>query len=248
MMETSETKEEWIDIEPPDSMPEADSSIVTCSDGTIDGSVLDGGEMEILLQSLDEPCAPLAPSVESALHRSLSGILSSTSGDSYYGLPLSPEDAEQRMPQGDGGLTWYALVIPDLFFSDGRLIGGLNKRDFDTGKQEIKPRRPSLPMTASSLLDSLTKIDGENGPRYIFHGVLNGWPALRCFELVSLEQRRQSTSMIPSPKEILSGQILWMTIWRSNVEGTQGIAPALPNERRIHRAILRGAPWTARGL
>ncbi|KAL7556949.1 hypothetical protein ACA910_005298 [Epithemia clementina (nom. ined.)] len=227
-----------------------ESSSSMFNDGNSDGgSALDGGEWEILLEGLEEPSPPLAPSIENELKRtmSLSGMLSSTSGDSYYGSPLSPEEAKERMPPGDEGLKWHALVIPDAFFNDGRLVGGLNKRDFDAETQKIKPRRPSLPITATDLLSSLTKVEGENGPRYIFHGVLNGWPALRCFELLSLEQRRQGSLIIPSPKEILTGQISWTNMWRSHVEGANGVSPGVPDGRRIYRATLRGAPWTSRG-
>lgn len=143
-------------------------------------------------------------------------------------------------------MVWHVLVVPDNFFANGKLMAGLNKNDFDLDKKQIKPRRPSLPITCSDLFCSITKIEGSNGQgRYIFHGLLNGWPALRCFVFVGLEQKRQTSSlMLPSQfLEKLSCQ--WL--WKSDVEGAQGIVPNIVDERRIHRGTLRGAPWTGRG-
>ena len=226
--------------------PSSAATSIISSAELSDGSALDGGEMEILLESLEEPSAPLAPSVASELKRSLSGLLSSTSGDSYYGVPLSPEEAELRVAEGDEGMKWHALVVPDAFFSDGKLHRDLNKRDFDAEKQEIKPRRPSLPITTSDLFQSLTKVEGENGPRYVFHGVLNGWPALRCFELVKLDQKQQS-SIIYYPRDLLTGKTTWNRVWKSNVEGLQGINPSIPDLTRVYRATLRAPGKVKKG-
>jgi hypothetical protein len=130
---------------------------------------------------------------------------------------------------------------------------GLNHRDFTVSKLssfssseqqpqqqaselagntiQIKPRRPSLPVSANDFVSSLTTLeydissDGSSlptstkvsrQPRYIFHGILNGWPGLRTLELISLEYRRNTSNVIPSPRELLSGQLLWVKAWSIN--------------------------------
>lgn len=148
----------------------------------------------------------------------------------------------------------------------------------------IKPRRPSLPISVNEFLSSLTKIEYEasdnapattkvsRGPRYVFHGILNGWPGLRTLELISLEYRRNAT-VIPSPRELLSGQLLWVKSWSIN-DGTNSNmylnktgqdarsadlrsdvstssnpnnAPILLEPNRIYRATVRGPSWSAIG-
>lgn len=80
-------------------------------------------------------------------------------------------------------------------------------------------------------------------------GVLNGWPSLRCFELVALEGRRGSSSSLtlPSAKEILSGQIMWRKVWHIDEEGSDGIEPSLPEGHQVCRATLRGPSWSSIG-
>jgi len=78
-------------------------------------------------------------------------------------------------------------------------------------------------------------------------GILNGWPSLRCLELISLEGRRDRSTGLPSAKELLTGQILWRKAWDVRDEGARGIGPRLPAEHQVCRAKLRGAPWTALG-
>jgi len=57
-----------------------------------------------------------------------------------------------------GGLVWHATIIPDEYFVDGQLKKGLNRKDFDVENRRIKPRRPSLPVTATDFFSSLTKV------------------------------------------------------------------------------------------
>jgi hypothetical protein len=188
-------------------------------------------------------------------------------------------------------MIYHATVIPDQYFINGKLRGGLAKGDFDLEAQRIKPRRPSLPVTCSDLFSSMARIhgpaaataaaaaaaDGGNNSksnkkpvvpvRHVFYGVLNGWPSLRCFELLSLERKRQSSGMIPSPKDVMMGHTKWTTIWTSSKDGKIGIEPmvailaagaaagsggghAAANTDQsvvVYRAKLRGAPWTAKG-
>lgn len=204
------------------------------------------GELGVLIKSLEEDSAPLSNQVAAVLERTLTDELSREHGEAVYGHPLSVEKAMELMPPVPGGIVYDALIIPDNFFENGKLRKGLTERDFDLEKQTIKPRRPSLPVTYTDFFSSLTKIDGPTGPRYIFYGVLSGWPSLRCFELVSLEQKRQGVPF-PSPKDFLAGQILWSNVWTNEKEGARGVEPKPRDATRIYRVKLQGAPWTMQG-
>ena len=206
------------------------------------------GERQQLLQAMDDEADDSAAFVsEIQITIDDKVVTSLKRGDAFYGHALSKARAAEEMPIGEGGLMWHALVIPDDFIVGGKLLNGLPKRDFDMDKQAIKPRRPSLPVTMSDLFKSLTKIKGPNGPRWIFHGVLNGWPGLTCLELVSLQIRRKSGTFV-SPKDVMTGQVVWLHHWRKDQEGKEGEGPEEKvDHNRIYRAKLRGAPWTGSG-
>jgi hypothetical protein len=213
---------------------------------------MDGGEYKCLIEGIDDAEIPLSPSVEMELQRTLSELIFEPgkledSSAAVYGEPLSSEEADNLLPFGDGGLTWYATVIPDEFFQNGKLKKGLNRRDFNIEKQELKARRPSLPITSTDFFRSITTINGPNGMRYVFSGILNGWPALRCFEVLAIEERRSGSTLFPSTVELMSGHIqnmLWRKIW--DVSDRSG-PPNIPNSHSVYRAKLRGAPWTGQG-
>lgn len=78
-------------------------------------------------------------------------------------------------------------------------------------------------------------------------GVLNGWPSLRCFELLELEGRRDTSTGLPSAKEVLTGQILWKKTWSVDEEGRRGIEPSLPAKHQVYRARLRAPKWSVLG-
>jgi hypothetical protein len=229
----------WVD------MPR-ESAISEYSETSISEGEPADGELGVLLNSLEEDALPLSKRASVSLQRRFSESLISESGEAIYGHPLSVEEATQRMPPGEDGLAYHSIIIPDKFIVNGKLIKGLDQRDFDVEKHSIKPRRKSLPMTVTDLLSSLTKIKGPNNEaRYVFYGVLNGWPSLRCFELVGIDQKRQGS--VPSPKDFMSGQILWKHFWKAEAEGTQVIEPHMLDPQKIYRAKLRGAPWTSLG-
>lgn len=151
----------------------------------------------------------------------------------HYGSPLTAEDASNKMQPGDAGLVWFAIVVPDT------LLHGLQPNDLDVDTHTIKPRRPSLPLTTTDLLSSLTQlIDG----RWIFHGKLNAWPGLTTLELIALEQKRPQGTMA-SPKAVLTGQLVWMQHWST----ATGAALPVLEKHRVYRATLRGPPWSAVG-
>jgi hypothetical protein len=173
-------------------------------------------------------------------------LVTSLHRDQIYGNKLSEEEALRIIPPGDDGLVWYAIVVPDNFISRGKLIGGLNKRDFNLDDGTIKPRRASLPVTMSQLTTSLTKVVGPQGPRYIFNGVLNGWPSLRNFELIELEKKR-SLGPLHALDYMNSLSQTWSRYLSVNKEGKDGISPAIKDNNKVYRAKLRGAPWTSTG-
>jgi len=165
-----------------------------------------------------------------------------------YGNPLSPLEAALAVPSGNDGLIRYAIVVPDDFCIDGKLISGLNKRDFDVEKVAIKPRRPSLPITKTDLMRSLTKVDGKEGPRYIFNGILNGWPSLRHFELIGLEKKRSLPGGVQPPDYFMNSiGKTWTSHWKVDKEGKEGIPPEITDQGKIYRATLRGSPWSSLG-
>lgn len=211
------------------------------------------GEFLQLLECAEEDSAPLTAHVQDVLKRQLSNtFLEVKETPSWYGHRLTKEEAMLMVPPsevGGEGLVWYATIIPDEFLSNGKLKRGLNKRDFDLEANKIKPRRPSLLVTASDFFASLTKIDDPSSPqaRYIFHGVLNGWPSLRAMELVAIEQRRDHHSVLPTPKEFLSGQILWWRTWGAEQDGKNGVDPKILHGDRIYRAKLCCPKWTSAG-
>lgn len=234
-------------------------------------SDLADGEWLTLVESLEETSPPLAEEMSREIKRTFSEAPSNTKAGGIYGQPLSVQEAQERMPlpasndnnnntsnNQNEGLVWNATVIPDAFFVDGKLKRGLNPKDFDIDKKAIKVRRASLPVTETDFFSSLTKInvsdvnDNDKGddhhPRYIFHGVLNGWPSLQTLELISLEQKRDmGVASIPTPKDLYTGQIAWHRVWQASVEGAKGIGPALKDHTRVYRAKLRAAPWSAVG-
>jgi hypothetical protein len=99
----------------------------------------------------------------------------------------------------------------------------------------------------SELMTSLTKLVGEDGQvRYIFSGVLNGWPSLRQFELIEIDKKRSLGPLHP-PDYFHTLRHTWSRYWRADKEGKDGISPAIRDRNRVYRAKLRGAPWTSLG-
>ena len=217
------------------------------SDDSDDERSLPDGELLTLVESLEEETAIPAdvdPKVE------------------FYGHPLSVIEAEQAMahtsqpiPLGepDEGQLWRALVVPNQFLDEkGQLRKGLNPKDFDTTDGgSIKPRRANLPLTQSDLLSSLTAIPSHDGrgDRYIFNGMLNGWPALPTLELVAIEVKRDT---LPTPTDVLRGRLAWSPVWkaarrRESQKHNPTRPPTFPDPLRLYRATLRAPPWTARG-
>jgi hypothetical protein len=214
-----------------------------------DLSPLDDGEYAILAATLMDLVVSSDHTARSSDTTASTSAPPITSDKAFYGSPLSKEEAAKRMPPGSGGLVWKAIVIPDNFCSEnGKILRGLNRRDFHVANNtaSIKTRRPSLPITVTELFSSLIKIEGTGGsPRYIFNGVLNGWPSLCTFELIVLEKKRSIGPLTP-PDYMDSSNLTWAHYW--GVDDEVQREPSIPkDDKRIFRAKLRGAPWTSMG-
>ncbi|GAX23633.1 hypothetical protein FisN_12Hh206 [Fistulifera solaris] len=201
---------------------------------TSDVEVPADGELRILMQSLeddnksqDEDWVQLAELPESA-STSFSHV--DDEGESLYGQPLSVEAAAEKMPPGGGGLIYTATLIPDDFFKDIKLAKMIGKGILNSERTAIKPRRPSLAVRSSNFFQSLTKV----GPRYIFSGILNGWPGLTCLEVLELEKKGKIVGV-------------WHKLWNAKEDGARGIPLKNPEGKTIHRVVLRCAPWSSQG-
>uniref|UniRef100_A0A7S1UNC8 Uncharacterized protein n=1 Tax=Grammatophora oceanica TaxID=210454 RepID=A0A7S1UNC8_9STRA len=205
------------------------------------------GELGILMRSIqDFDDFSTGEAVEVYSSTQIAGV-TSQSREPLYGYPLTPQRAKELFPSDaeHKGLVWNATLVPNEFFNaQGKLRNGLLRQDFDHESKTIKPRRATLPVTQLDFLSSLTKIDGEN--RWVFNGVLNGWPAIRQLELQSLEKKRVGS--MATPKDIVTGQMKWIQHWRSDKDGKAGVTPAsVLDPNCVYRAKLTAQPWTKKG-
>lgn len=155
----------------------------------------------------------------------------STSYESIYGNPISPEEAAEQLPPGGGGLVWKVKVVGD------------NWRDKSTDKEgNLKPRRGSLIVKSTHFFSSLVKtLDG----RWIFSGVLNGWPGMTCLELrafYSAGGEDQVNWLGLSCGCGGRGKINWEAARNPDDEPPPRLAPM-----QTAWATMRSAPCTARG-
>jgi len=142
--------------------------------------------------------------------------------ESVYGHPATPEIVVTMLPPGGGGLEWQALLVDHAWYDPNECLED----------REIKPRRRLLPVRISDFVASLVN---TNDHRYIFSGVLNGWPGLTCLELVSIAKpikgRSQSTMRI---------------CWEANSE-SGGDPPPVPSDFTKAELTLRMPSWTSHG-
>ena len=134
---------------------------------------------------------------------------------SRYNEPKSV-DVLDKVNTSEGGLTWHATILQGYKLCQQKHL---------TKDGTLKPRRPLPHVLAADFFDSIVKTsDG----RYMFSGILNGWPALREMEVISI------TCSVKS----LLGRVLIKRTW--NKGQSQG-EPAYPKDKRIRsvRATLR---------
>ena len=147
---------------------------------------------------------------------------------SKYGSPRPAEELAALFPPGHGGLIWHAQLIGE----DPKFHPKGFDKDLSAG--EIRPRRPTLPVRSSEFFASIVRVpDG----RWIFDGVLNGWPGLCTLELVSITVR------VKSPFGNASIKRAW------DAERTPDVVPAttVGSKFRSVRATLRSVPSSAVG-
>lgn len=115
---------------------------------------------------------------------------------SRYGSPLPAEVLKEELSgENYGGLTWFVQLLPNDFDSEyatSKKLKGLDKRNYDEESMSIKPRRGMPAVKADDFFSSVVRIDYDYEnlkPRWVFSGVLNGWPALTTLEVLRIEYK-----------------------------------------------------------
>ena len=150
---------------------------------------------------------------------------STTSLASRYSHPVSASQASNMLPPGGHGLMWHAMVIAD------------SDRSF-----QIQARRPVSQVRNSDFFSSLVKTDDN---RWIFTGVLNGWPGLRCLELLEITCKHHWLSLSVFGHYLTRSRVNAKSVWNSATDGdTQ---PVYPEGETGVRLSLRAPPWSSMG-
>lgn len=147
---------------------------------------------------------------------------------------ISAEDAEQVIA-GDSGMVWHAQIYPDTF-SDP-------KHTLASG--ELKPRRPLPQARASEFFKALVRTsDG----RWIFGGVLNGWPALTNLELRSITGKgRDKLTRLKGIKRFFEAGAKDEGHVPTSAEQLAEFHQAVLKKYSV-RVTLRAPSWTGRGF
>lgn len=136
---------------------------------------------------------------------------------SLYGQPKSSSVLRDIMISPshcdpNGGLSWKVYLVPDDYnvnYEKKASLKRVPKPYYDADQKCIKPRRGHIMATYSEFMSSLQKVsmdhDGDDDhhqdptadmelyqsqSKWIFSGVLNGWPALQTLELLTIEYKR----------------------------------------------------------
>lgn len=183
-----------------------------------DGSLLDSDDADS-----DDPSQYDDPAAARSTSPSAQPAGAAVSKRSLYGRPCSPEEAAARCPAGEGGLVWHAHLLAPSATRDCTADG------------VVKPRRAHLTVRGSSFLESL--VQAPDG-RWLFSGVLNGWPGLRTLELRSITAKSRGSI-------IMGARRLW------DAQKTPHASPLdvqlKDSANCSFRATLRAAPWSAHG-
>eukprot|EP00462_Mataza_sp_D1_P025056 CAMPEP_0175138116 /NCGR_PEP_ID=MMETSP0087-20121206/10172_1 /TAXON_ID=136419 /ORGANISM="Unknown Unknown, Strain D1" /LENGTH=372 /DNA_ID=CAMNT_0016420987 /DNA_START=31 /DNA_END=1146 /DNA_ORIENTATION=+ len=142
---------------------------------------------------------------------------------SVYGSPLSSEAAADAFPSGPGGLIWHAQLVS----------GDWTDPKHCTKDGEIKPRRPILPVREQDFFSSIVQTSDN---RWIFSGVLNGWPGLNVLELMSITYKKKGVLKKSSIVRAWNTGSTATPAWPEGVKKTASV-----------RLTLRSPPWTSRG-
>lgn len=193
---------------------------------------------------------------------------------SKYGVPhISPQKAAELLPpipqprnignSSNENLNVVKKVIGEKVKGDDPANGLIYKarvyanndiklippKDWDATNECIKPRRGTLSVLADDFFSSLIQTEEEK-PRWLFSGVLNGWPSLVLLEVRSIHVTIRGTR-IPSIKKGI--QRLEVRVWSTEKEGQKGVPPKFPvsnnkvvRYKEVH-VKLRAAAWTSKG-
>ena len=173
--------------------------------------------------------------------------------ESKYKDPLSEENIREimKVPKNQdesGGLIWNANIVPDDFDETFKKNGKLKmcgKNNYDENNGCIKPRRGNLLVTNSNFFGSIVKCtDGDDfddfelyakPPRWVFSGVLCGWPGLSTLEVRKIEYKRALS-------------VNWKTHWDAD-ENSAVKDPSFPETMGVTevRAVLRAPGWSQIG-
>jgi hypothetical protein len=137
---------------------------------------------------------------------------------SLYGSPQSVDKLLEDFPVGDAGHIWHAQLVSDDYKDP--------KNTLEDGS--IKPRRGMPMVKVGDFFSSLVQLpDG----RFVFSGILNGWPAFQKLEL-------RSITAVTSTLGKQSVKRLW--------NAGEGAAPPLPPDPKYSsvRATLRMPCWS----
>mmetsp|Transcript_13316 Transcript_13316/g.24990 ORF Transcript_13316/g.24990 Transcript_13316/m.24990 type:complete len:612 (+) Transcript_13316:162-1997(+) len=166
----------------------------------------------------------------------------------YIRNVLTPSHGEDPA----GGLLWIATIVPDDFderYEEKGILKMCHKSNYDAKQKCIKPRRGNLLVKSSDFFESLVKVgseqDGDGGgitsssssspSRWVFSGILCGWPALKTLEVLKIEYKRALA-------------LQWRTHWNTE-ENIRNVPPSFPSGPVLTevRAILRMPPYTMSG-
>ena len=157
---------------------------------------------------------------------------------SLYGKPVNSEEAASLCPPGKAGLIIHATIMPDSA-SDG---GDASKHK---GKYEtkflpdgsIKPRRgPPLAWECDFFSSLVQTPDG----RWVFSGVLNGWPGLQILELRSVTAR--------VPGKLSNGfKAKIARSYDAKTAASNAPKPSYPKGEKSVRVTLRLPAWSTEG-
>ena len=171
---------------------------------------------------------------------------------SLYRNPLSIATIKDIMKPDkeddpEGGLIWKANIVPDNYDKDFKKKGNLKmctKNNYDAANQCIKPRRGNLLVKESDFFNSLVCFTDEDENddfdlfqrrvRWVFSGVLCGWPGLQLLELIKIEYKRA----IPLSK--------YVTHWKYNKDDGK---PTFPKGLTVSevRVVLRSPCYSING-
>jgi hypothetical protein len=143
-----------------------------------------------------------------------------------YNEPKSSAEAERI--QFEGGLVWHAKIVRDDY-SDPK---------HTTATGDLKMRRPLPQARESEFFNSLVQ---THSGKWIFSGILNGWPSLTELEIESVTVL---VSSLIGRKKI---RRFWSSLGPNNEQNRA--KPSFPSDPRVKsvRVTLRAPNWTAFG-